>query len=212
MTDDERPGGPPDWLMGQRSESFSFDEVYAGSPPWDIGRPQPAFKALADAGELRGRVLDVGCGTGEHALMAARLGLDATGVDSAPTAIALAESKARDRGLSARFLVHDALDLSSLGEQFDTLLDSGLFHVFDDRDRPRYVHSLRAVTPPGGRYFLLCFSDQQPGEFGPRRVSQDEIRASFGDGWRVDSIEASTMAVTFIPTGALAWLAAITRV
>jgi SAM-dependent methyltransferase len=211
MTEDEGPGGPPEQLMGQRSDSFSFDEVYAGSPPWDIGRPQPAFQALADAGELRGRVLDVGCGTGEHALLAAGLGLEATGVDSAPTAIGLAERKARDRGLSARFLVHDALDLGSLGEQFDTLLDSGLFHVFDDDDRPRYADSLRAVTPPGGRYFLLCFSDQQPGTFGPRRVTQGEIRASFGEGWRVDSIEASAMAVTFIPTGALAWLASITR-
>jgi cyclopropane fatty-acyl-phospholipid synthase-like methyltransferase len=211
MTENDRPDGPPESLQARRPGSFSFDEVDAGSPPWDIGRPQPAFQALADVGELRGRVLDVGCGTGEHALLAAGLGLDATGIDSAPTAIALAEGKARDRGLSARFLVHDALDLGSLGEQFDTVLDSGLFHVFDDDDRLRYVDSLRAVTAPGAGYFLLCFSDQQPGEFGPRRVTEDEIRASFADGWRLDSIEATTMAVTFIPTGALAWLASITR-
>jgi SAM-dependent methyltransferase len=59
------------------------DNLYAGPPPWDIGRPQPAFQALADAGSVSGRVLDVGCGTGEHALMAARLGLDATGIDLA---------------------------------------------------------------------------------------------------------------------------------
>ena len=212
MSENERPGSAPEGLEARRSGSFSFDEIYAGSPPWDIGRPQPAFQALADVGELRGRVLDVGCGTGEHALLAAGLGFDATGVDTAPTAISLAEGKARDRGLSARFLVHDALDLSSLGERFDTVLDSGLFHVFDDDDRLRYVDSLRAVTAPGGRYFLLCFSDQQPGEFGPRRVTEDEIRTSFGEGWRVDSIEASTMAVTFTPTGALAWLASITRI
>jgi len=211
MTEDDRPDGPPESLQARRSGSFSFDETYAGSPPWDIGRPQPAFQALADAGELRGRVLDVGCGTGEQALLAAGLGLDATGVDSAPTAIALAEGKAGDRGLSARFLIHDALDLAVLDEQFETVLDSGLFHVFEDDDRPRYVDSLKAVTLTGSRYFLLCFSDQQPGEFGPRRVSQGEITASFADGWRVDSIEATTMAVTFIPTGALAWLASITR-
>jgi SAM-dependent methyltransferase len=67
-----------------------FDALYAGTPPRDIGRPQPAFLALAEAGELRGRVLDVGCGTGEHALLAARLGLEATGVDVAAAAIAAA--------------------------------------------------------------------------------------------------------------------------
>ena len=188
-----------------------FDAFYAGTPPWDIGRPQPAFLELAEEGALLGRVLDVGCGTGEHALMAAGLGLEATGIDAAPTAIAIARGKARDRGLTARFLVWDALQLASLGEQFDTVLDSGLFHVFDDADRVRYVHSLRAVIPTGGRYYLLCFSDRQPSGFGPRRVSQQEIRASFGDGWRVESIQAATMDITLDPAGARAWHAAITR-
>ena len=108
--------------------------------------------------------------------MAASLGLDATGIDSSPRAIAAGEAKARDRGLPARFEVGDALELHALGEQFDTVIDSGLFHVFSDDDRGRYVASLAAVLKPGGRYFLLCFSDQQPGESGPRRVAQDEIR------------------------------------
>src|SRR5216684_2960381 len=68
-----------------------FDEMYAGSPPWDIGRPQPAFLELAEAGGFTGRVLDAGCGTGEHTLMAAARGLDATGIDASAIAIAMAE-------------------------------------------------------------------------------------------------------------------------
>jgi cyclopropane fatty-acyl-phospholipid synthase-like methyltransferase len=186
--------------------------MYAGAPPWDIGRPQPAFLELADAGALQGRVLDVGCGTGEHALMAAARGLDATGIDAAPSAIAIAQAKARERGLSARFLVWDALDLGSLDERFDTVLDSGLFHVFGDDDRGRFVWSLAAVTAPGARYHMMCFSDRQPGDWGPRRVSQQEIRASFARGWRVDSIEAATFDVTLDPAGVRAWRAAITRI
>ena len=77
-------------------------------PRWDIGRPQPALLALAEAGKVRGRVLDTGCGTGEHALMAARLGLDATGIDLAANALEQAVEKARERGLKARFVRHDA--------------------------------------------------------------------------------------------------------
>jgi cyclopropane fatty-acyl-phospholipid synthase-like methyltransferase len=188
-----------------------FDAAYLSTPPWDIGRPQPAFLRVGQAGALRGRVLDVGCGTGEHALMAAGLGLDATGIDTAPTAIAIAKTKALDRGLGARFLVWDALQLGSLNERFDTILDCGLFHVFDDEDRPRYVDSLAAVIPSGGRYHLLCFSERQPGTWGPRRVSEAEIRASFDDGWNVDSIDAATMDITVDPGGVLAWLTAITR-
>ena len=185
--------------------------MYASTPPWDIGRPQPAFLELAERGDLRGHVLDVGCGTGEHALMDAGLGLEATGVDAAPTAIAIAERKARERDLSARFLVWDALDLGALHERFDTLLDCGLFHVFDDDERARYVESLRAVVPRGGRCFILCFSDRQPGDWGPRRVTEAEIRNTFATGWTVDAIEAARIDVNIDPNGAEAWRALLTR-
>src|SRR5438309_10194489 len=185
--------------------------MYATTPPWDIGRPQPAFLELAEAGAVLGRVLDVGCGTGEHALMAAGLGLPATGIDSAPSAIAIAERKARERGLPARFLVRNALELGALDERFDTVLDSGLFHVFNDDDRSRYVDSLRSTMAPGGRYFMLCFSDRQPGDWGPRRVTEAEIRQSFAEGWEIDAIEGATMDITIDPHGVFAWRSATTR-
>ena len=101
--------------------------------------------------------------------------------------------------------------MSSLGAQFDTVLDCGLFHIFDDDDRPRFVDNLRAALPAGGRYFMLCFSDRQPGDWGPRRVSEREIRDSFADGWTVDSIEATRLHITIDPEGAQAWLVALTR-
>lgn len=206
MTEQGRPTGMPG-----PPRNHEFDAMYAGTPPWDIGRPQPAFLELAEQGALRGRVLDVGCGTGEHALMAAGFGLDATGIDTSPTAIAIAEGKARERGLTARFVVWDALELRARDEAFDTTLDCGLFHVFDDDDRARFVESLRSTMPPGGRYFMLCFSDRQQGERGPRRVTEREIRESFAEGWEIDAIEAATMDITIDPTGASAWRASITR-
>jgi cyclopropane fatty-acyl-phospholipid synthase-like methyltransferase len=186
-----------------------FDARYdAGSPPWDIGRPQAAFEDVP----LHGRVLDIGCGTGEHALMAASRGFDATGIDAAPKAIALAEQKASDRGLTARFVIWSALELGRLGEQFDTVLDSGLFHVFSDEDRARYVENLAAATTDGGRYFMLCFSDRQPGDWGPRRVTRDEIERSFAGGWRVDAIEGAILKVNVDPDEVHAWFASITRI
>jgi cyclopropane fatty-acyl-phospholipid synthase-like methyltransferase len=192
-----------------------WDSAYeAGSrPPWDIGRPQPAFVRLADGGLLRGRVLDAGCGSGEHALLAAARGADVVGVDVSPRAIDRARRKAGERGIAVRFEIADALRLGELGLTFDTVIDSGLFHVFDDADRARYVTSLASVLEPGGTCYLMCFSDRQPGTMGPRRVSQEELRAAFSDGWAVTSIVAEAFEVNpglGTPT-AQAWLATIRR-
>ena len=190
-----------------------FDESYGAEtpPPWDIGRPQPAVVGLAKAGGLVGRVLDVGCGTGEHALLAASLGFDTVGVDFAPKAIDRARAKAAQRDVKVEFVVLDALALDELGRQFDTVLDCGLFHGFENDERTRFVDSLRSVVPAGGRYHMWCFSDQQPGDWGPRRVSEEEIRSSFAQGWKVDSVERAMLEITIDPAGALAWHVAATR-
>ena len=146
-------------------------------------------------------------GTSEHALLAAGLGLDATGIDTAAPAIDRARSKAAERGLKVRFEVWNALELGGLGERFETIVDSALFHVFNDDDRIRYVRSLAAAILPGGRLHLLCFSDRQPGEWGPRRISEAELRAAFADDWRIESLAAVEMDLT--RGVAQSWLAAI---
>lgn len=189
-----------------------FDAMYLATPPWDIGRPQPVFVRLAEDGEIQGRVLDAGCGTGEHVLMLAAEGVEATGIDAAPRAVNAAAAKAKERGLSARFMVWDALRLADLGEQFDTVIDSGLFHVFDDERRAKYVDSLRSAVPQGGRYLMCCFSERQPGDWGPRRVTQGEIRDAFADGWNITSITAAEFDVNLDPPTAAAWLTKMIRI
>jgi len=190
-------------------QANSFESAYAGTPPWDIGRPQPAIIRLAETGQITGWVLDIGCGTGENLLYLAERGLDAMGIDGAPTAIEKARAKGKRRGLNAQFEVADALNLSIPTRQFDTVIDSGLFHVFSDEDRARFRDSLGRVIRLGGVYFLMCFSDQQPGDWGPRRVTQAEIRSTFSDGWRVDDIQPSAFETNLGP--AHAWLASISR-
>ena len=140
----------------------SWDGSYQGPAPapWDIGRPQPEFAALAARGALAGDLLDAGCGTGEHTLLAAEHGATAYGVDLSAVAIARARAKNSDRGLDARFDSGDILTMPLPEAGFDVLLDSGLFHVFDDADRTRYVATLARALRPGGTCYLMCFSDR----------------------------------------------------
>jgi len=146
-------------------------------------------------------------------MLAAQRGAHAVGVDISERAIGIARRKAAERGSDASFQVLDALRLRSLGETFDAVIDSGLFHVFDDADRARYVREVQAVLRPGGHLHLMCFSDHQPGEWGPRRVSEEELRRAFDRGWRVDSIAADSFEINpvFESTSAEAWLVDVVR-
>jgi SAM-dependent methyltransferase len=187
------------------------DDLYDTPPPWDIGRPQPDFRSLVDTGDITGRVLDIGCGTGEHALMTAALGLDSLGIDRSARAIAIAEEKARVRGLRARFARFDALRVAALEETFDTVLDCGLFHLFSETERQAYVDGLRAAIPAGGRYFMLGLRDSATNDWGSHGLGEHEIAAAFADGWRIETIEPTTIELTMAPGRADAWLAAMTR-
>jgi len=185
--------------------------VYWFKAPWDIGRPQPAIKDLVRKGEIAGRVLDVGCGAGDTIIYLARTGYDVMGIDFVSRAIDITSKRARRAGLTIPLRVHDALQLDELGETFDTVIDAGLFHNLSDRDRKRYAASLASVLKNGGSYFMLCFSDVQGGFAGPRRISKDDIYATFADGWDVRYIHETKYRAYYPIGGAHAWIASLRR-
>jgi ubiquinone/menaquinone biosynthesis C-methylase UbiE len=193
--------------------AVSFNDAYRGSPPWDIGRPQAEFVKVAKEGGIRGRVLDVGCGTGENALFFSKLGNEAWGLDSAPLAIEKAKRKAVERAVGTKFVLGDALHLDKLGQRFDTVTDCGLFHVFSDEDRRVFVTSVKAALKRSGSYFMLCFSDKESARWGgPRRVTRGEIREAFSRGWTINYVREARFSTTFNDEGGRAWLSSITSV
>ena len=189
-----------------------FDAAYLGTPPWDIGRPQGEFVRLADSGELRGEIIDLGCGTGENAIMLAGRGNRVLGIDTSPRAVAKARQKAEERRSDAEFRVANALDIQGLGRAFDCAIDCGLFHTFSNGQRKEFETSLRGALRTGGRYFMLCFSEEEPADWGgPRRVTKDEIAGTFRDGWRIDSIVRARFEAAEHGAGGRAWRSSLTR-
>ncbi|MFI6012170.1 methyltransferase domain-containing protein [Streptomyces sp. NPDC051243] len=188
------------------------DDLYAEPPPWGIGRPQPAFLALAEAGVIRARCWTSAAGPASTYSCVPGSAWTPRASTSPPGPCA-AEEKARERGRTARFLHGDARKLSELRETFGTVLDCGLFHIVDADDRAAYVDNLRAAIRPGGRYFMLGLSDRQPGDWGcVHKLTRAEIEASLTNGWRIDSIDPSTIDITTDPDGIRAWLVALTRI
>ncbi len=177
--------------MSDLPDRNAFETMYARQAPWDIGKPQQPFVDVAD--RISGSVLDAGCGTGDTALFLAARGLQVTGIDFLDEPIRRAKQKASEKGLAVTFLVMDALALADWTERFDNVIDSGLFHVFSDQDRQRYVAALAAVLRPGGRLFLICWSDEEPDTQGPRRVSRQDLHDAFAAGWTIESIQPCTV-------------------
>ena len=202
--------------MSNVPDKSHFENAYKEKAPWDIPGPQPAFVEVA--GQITGSILDGGCGTGENAMFFARRGHSVTGIDFLEEPIKRARQKALQRGIPVNLLVRDALHVSELPQLFDNVIDCGLFHVFNDADRKKYVQELAGVLKPGGRLFLMCFSDEEPSGVGPRRVSKSELQTAFAVGWEMESITAARFQVIpefkdqFSAGGPKAWLVVVRRV
>ena len=192
--------------------SSGFDDAYVGVPLWDIGRPQREVIRLVERGAFHPPVLDAGCGTRENALAIAAGGSTVLGIDASPRAIGKAMTKARERGLvGVEFLVADVFTLEGLGRRFASALDCGLFHVLDDHERPVYAASLHAALEPGGELHLLCFSEREPPGWGPRRLKETELRATFAGGWETRAIVPAAFETNLETAEVQAWLATIVR-
>lgn len=205
--------------MSTAPDQSRFHDMYtAPAPaPWDIGRPQAAIAAAADL--VKSPLLDSGCGTGDTSLFFASRGHTVTGIDFLDEPLRRAKQKAKQRSLSVQFLQKDALSLDQWDQRFNTIIDSGLFHVFSDENRARYVAGLAHVLNKDGLLLLLCFSDAEPPGNGPRRIARTEFQTAFATGWKIESIQPTQFEINpqskdlgFSPGGPKAWFATISRI
>ncbi len=187
--------------------------AYERTPPWDIGHPQGVVIELHESGELTGRVLDVGCGTGENAIYIASKGSEVVGIDFTQRAIEIAQVKSFERNTDVEFLVGDVLELDYhfREAEFDAVLDSGLFHTLPDEERPLYVEQVARVLKPGASFFMLCFSVKQPGMTGPHRLSVREITESFQERFQINYIRDAVFESNVHDPGARGYLTSATR-
>jgi len=98
-----------------------------------------------------GHLLEMGCGDGENSLFLASRGYEVTGVDLSPTAIEWAREKAKQRGLSAAFLLDDVCELKSQPDAvFDFVLDGHCLHCIVEEGRKMFLDASKRVLKPGG--------------------------------------------------------------
>jgi len=144
------------------------------------------------AGKFRSDVLDAGCGYAELSLALATEGYTVVGIDLTPTAIAAASKAAAERGLStASFEQADITSFTGHDGQFNTVVDSTLFHSLPVEGRDGYLSSVHRAAAPGASYYVLVFANGAfPAEWEarPNQVGEDELRAAVSKCWEIDEI------------------------
>ncbi|OMC31836.1 SAM-dependent methyltransferase [Mycobacterium sp. GA-1841] len=172
--------------------AYKGEAGFEGSPPWNIGEPQPELAALHRAGKFRSDVLDAGCGHAELSLALASDGFTVVGLDLSPTAIAAANNAAQLRGLStASFAQADITSFTGYDGRFNTVVDSTLFHSLPVEGRDGYLRSIHRASAPGASYYVLVFAKGAfPAELEtkPNEVTEVELRDAVSKHWEIDDI------------------------
>jgi SAM-dependent methyltransferase len=126
----------------------------------------------------RGTVLVPGCGTGHDVRAWAQAGFDATGLDFAPSAVALAKERTRAAGLQARFRRCDFLHRPPR-EPFDWLFEHTLFCAIAPVDRDAYVRAVTRCVKPGGCFLAIHYMIPTEGNEPPFGVTRRELWERF---------------------------------
>lgn len=193
----------PSKVMDWDSEYREQGVVFEGPPPWNIGEPQPELAALMSAGKFRSEVLDAGCGFAELSLTLAEQGYTVVGIDLTPTAVAAATKAAAERGFStASFEQADITSFTGHDGQFNTVVDSTLFHSLPIESRDAYLSSIHRAAAPGADFYVLVFAKGAfPEEWiqRPNQVSEEELRAAVSKYWVIDEIRSAFILANFPP-------------
>jgi SAM-dependent methyltransferase len=161
-----------------------------GITPWEWQPLPPELAALVEGpGALPpSRALDLGCGTGKHAIYLARHGWKVTGVELVTGALAKARRRATGARVDVQFTEGDVTRLNSLGLSpgYRLFLDAGCFHGLTTPQREPYVRGVTSLRSLDAVLLLFAFGPAWRG-LAPRGASSDDVASVFQPWWRLVS-------------------------
>jgi SAM-dependent methyltransferase len=167
---------------------MDWDACYQkGEVYWDKGAPSLPMKQYLERHPVRGRALVPGCGRGHEVALAVEHGLDATGLDIAPTAVA--EARGRYPHLAERFVTGSLFDPpAEMRGAFDVVLEHTCMSALPPALRSDYRRGIDLTLRPGGLLIGVWYinPDLDPGQEGPPfPFSVADLTALFAEGYEI---------------------------
>jgi cyclopropane fatty-acyl-phospholipid synthase-like methyltransferase len=128
-------------------------------------------------------------------------------------AVEIARERAAIQKVNVEFRIGDALQLHSYfsHSEFDSVVDSGLFHSLMDEERGVYVQKIDWVLRAGGSFFMLCLSDKEKRSSESQRISKPGIEKAFSHPFRLNYIRDTVIRDTFRDKGAKGYITYATK-
>ena len=177
--------------------SLMYELLYrVGFLPWETGAVPDELRAFAEgpAALAAGRALDLGCGTGTHAVYLATHGWDVTAIDNVGRALRRARDRAAAANVTVDWVEADVSGLAQLELQpgFALVFDRGCYHGLDARQRDSYVAGVTALTTRGATLVLWAMApNRRPLE--PSGADAAEIAGRFG-AWELSGANRAEFA------------------
>ena len=154
----------------------TYKEYNPKELPWYLDDLDPDLELeLAKRNISSGNFLDIGTGVGTQAKALAEKGFQVIGVDISTNALEFAKKETKKLN-NLRFMQDDITN-TRLIQKFDYIFDRGCFHTLFPEFRKEYIKNILKLLNENGLLFIKTFSIEEPGNYGPQRLSENEILA-----------------------------------
>ena len=149
--------------MDKIYRNLTLDEI-----PWNVEIPPENLRNLVKSGWVKPcDAIDLGCGVGNFAIWFASIGFRMTGLELSQGAIEIAISLAAKKSMECRFVIGDMTSgIEGLEDTFDFAYDWEVLHHVFPENRAKYVKNVHRMLRSKGKYYSLCFSEEEPPSFG----------------------------------------------
>ena len=175
-----------DWDLAYKNRDFEH---------WELNCPAPELSALVAAGFFgkRARILDVGCGGGLDSIFLAENGFNVIGVDISSAALKISKKRAAKAHVKVDWRLGSVLELPVEDETIDFVTDRGLFHLVEDRDRPKYSSEVHRVLRLHGRVVLRGASKESAFKDRFNPVTKEAMEKFFSSKFEIGPVVAFPM-------------------